>query len=536
MSYNGNQNLSSIRDQIEFTKEQVVEYAKCARDPLYFIETYVQIVNVDKGLVPFEMWDFQKEIVDLVENERYVICKMPRQVGKTTTVASILLHYVLFNENYSIAILANKLSQAREILGRIRMAFEHLPKWLQQGVIEWNKGYIEIANGSKILASATSSSAIRGTSQNLIYLDEFAFVPNNMQEEFFMSVYPTISSGKTSKVVITSTPNGLNMFYKLWKDSEDERNDYKRVDVHWSQVPGRDEAWKAETIRNTSEEQFRQEYDCEFLGSSNTLINPTKLRMLTYSNPIKSTNDIRVYLEPAQSRLYTIVADTSRALGQDYSAFVVIDCTEMPYQVVATYRNNTISSLLYPSIIYQFAKHYNNAYCLIESNDIGKQVADILYYEHEYENVFYTSTDHKSGQRITGGFGGTAQLGVKTSRAVKRIGCSNFKSMVENDKIVLNDFDLLQELYRFSAKGDSFEAEEGHDDLVMPCILFAWLIEQPFVKELTSTDLRQRIYNDQESMMEDALTPFGIYDDGNEALDEQMPIAASPHNDNWLLN
>lgn len=262
MSYNGNQNLVGLRDTLEFSREQVIEYAKCARDPLYFIETYVQIVNVDKGLVPFDMWDFQRDIVKLVESERYVICKMPRQVGKTTTVASILLHYVLFNENYSVAILANKLSQAREILGRIQLAFEHLPKWLQQGVVEWNKGYIELANGSKILASATSSSAIRGTSQNLIYLDEFAFVPNNMQEDFFQSVYPTISSGKTTKVVITSTPNGLNMFYKLWKDSEEERNDYKRVDVHWSQVPGRDVAWKAEVIRNTSEEQFRQEYDC----------------------------------------------------------------------------------------------------------------------------------------------------------------------------------------------------------------------------------------------------------------------------------
>lgn len=262
MSYNGNQNLVGLRDTLEFSREQVIEYAKCARDPLYFIETYVQIVNVDKGLVPFDMWNFQRDIVKLVESERYVICKMPRQVGKTTTVASILLHYVLFNENYSVAILANKLSQAREILGRIQLAFEHLPKWLQQGVVEWNKGYIELANGSKILASATSSSAIRGTSQNLIYLDEFAFVPNNMQEDFFQSVYPTISSGKTTKVVITSTPNGLNMFYKLWKDSEEERNDYKRVDVHWSDVPGRDVAWKAEVIRNTSEEQFRQEYDC----------------------------------------------------------------------------------------------------------------------------------------------------------------------------------------------------------------------------------------------------------------------------------
>jgi hypothetical protein len=278
MSYNGNMNLSSVREQFEFTREQVVEYAKCARDPLYFIETYVQIVNVDRGLVPFEMWDFQREIVELVSSaNRYTICKMPRQVGKTTTVAALLLHYVLFNENYSIAILANKLSQAREILGRIQLAFEHLPKWLQQGVIEWNKGYIELANGSKILASATSSSAIRGTSQNLIYMDEFAFVPNHLQEQFFQSVYPTISSGKTTKMVITSTPNGMNMFYKLWKDSEEGRNDYKRIDVHWSDVPNRDETWKAETIRNTSEEQFRQEYDCVDGSTKITVRNKTSV-------------------------------------------------------------------------------------------------------------------------------------------------------------------------------------------------------------------------------------------------------------------
>lgn len=277
-------------------------------------------------------------------------------------------------------------------------------------------------------------------------------------------------------------------------------------------------------------------HNCEFLGSSNTLISPTKLRMLTYSTPIKQTEDIKVYIEPAQGRLYTLIADTSRALGLDYSAFVVIDSTEFPYQVVAVYRNNTISSLLYPSIIYQFAKHYNMAHCLIESNDIGKQVADILFYEHEYENVFYTSNDHKSGQRITGGFSGSAQLGVKTSTAVKRIGCSNFKSMVENDKILLNDFDLIQELYRFSAKGSSYEAEEGHDDLVMPCVLFSWLIEQPYVKELTSTDMRQRIYNDHESMIEDSLTPFGIIDDGTDQFNDQPLPAVSKNNDNWLLN
>ena len=258
MAYNGNQNLTATSEVFEFTKEQLKEFTKCAKDPLYFIETYVQIVNIDLGLVNFNMYDFQKDIVSTCINNRFTICKLPRQSGKTTTVASLLLWYALFTENFSIAILANKQAQSFEILDRITSAFEYLPKWLQQGVVEWNKGRIELANGSKIIASATSSSAIRGTSQNLIYLDEFAFIPSNLQESFFNSVYPTISSGQTSKVIITSTPNGLNMFYKLWADSENGKNSYARVDVHWSQVPGRDAAWREQTIKNTSLEQFNK--------------------------------------------------------------------------------------------------------------------------------------------------------------------------------------------------------------------------------------------------------------------------------------
>lgn len=536
MAYNGNQNLTSVRDTFEFTREQIVEYAKCARDPLYFIENYIKIVSTDRGLIPFEMWDFQRDIVRKVEHDRFVICKMPRQVGKTTTVAAVLLHYVLFNENYSIAILANKLSQAREILGRIQLAFEHLPKWLQQGVVEWNKGYIELANGSKILASATSSSAIRGTSQNLVYLDEFAFVPNHLQQTFFQSVYPTISSGKTAKVVITSTPKGMDMFYKMWTDSEEGRNDYVRVDVHWSQVPGRDDAWKAETIRNTSEEQFREEFECEFLGSAATLISGTKLRSIPYKTPLKSNEHLKVYYEPAQGRSYTIVADTSRGVDKDYCAFVVFDVTEVPYKVVAKYRNNQISTLLYPNFIHQLARLYNSAYVLVESNDVGKQVADILYHDFEYENMFFTANDPKYGQHISAGFKGNAVLGVKTSKAVKRIGCSNFKTLVEGDKFEVNDIDLLQEMFRFSAKGESYEAEEGNDDLVMCCVLFAWLIQQPYVKELTNTDLRLILHNENENAIEESLLPFGIIDDGMDVHMDQPLVATARGDDSWLLN
>jgi Terminase large subunit, T4likevirus-type, N-terminal/Terminase RNaseH-like domain len=535
-AYLGNQNLKRKNVAISYTHDELEEYVRCLRSPDYFITNYVKIVSVDKGLIPFSMYDYQKDIVQTAIDNRYVICKMPRQCGKTTTIAALMLWFILFNENYSIAILANKLSQSREILSRVQLAYEHLPKWLQQGIVEWNKGNIELENGSKILASATSSSAIRGTSQNLIYLDEFAFVPNNLQEDFFTSVFPTISSGNTSKVLITSTPNGLNMFYKLWTDSEHERNDYKRISVHWSQVPGRDENWKLETIRNTSEEQFKQEFECEFLGSSNTLIDAYKLRMLTHIPPIKSNPNINIYSEPSTNGLYMVVVDTSRGTGQDYSAFVVFDVSSMPYKVACVYRNNEISPLIFPNVIQQFARHYNSAYVLVESNDIGKQVADILFYELEYENVFFTSNDRGAGQQIAGGFKGGSVIGVKTSRSVKKIGCSSFKALVENDQLIINDYQLLYELFRFSLSGDSYEAEEGNDDLVMCCVLFSWLMNQPYVRELTNTDLRLTLSEANEKMIEDELLPFGLVDSGHDMHEEQPLIAVSANDDvNWLM-
>lgn len=534
-NYLGNANLKKRGVSIEWTKEQVEEFIKCSEDPLYFMSNYMMIVTVDSGKQKINPYQFQKNIVKTVQENRFTICKLPRQAGKTTSVVGTILWHVLFFEDYSVAILAHKLAQAREILSRLQLAFEHLPRWLQQGIIEWNKGNVEFENGSKIVASATSSSAVRGGSYNLIYLDEFAFVPNNMQEQFFNSVYPTISSGKTSKVIITSTPNGLNLFYKLWKDSEEGRNSYKRIDVHWSDIPGRDEKWKAETIRNTSEEQFRQEFECEFIGSSNTLINPAVLRRLVYSTPIKSYDSINVYSEPIKDRLYFIVADVARGADRDYSAFIVFDVTQSPYQVALTYRNNKISSLLYPNMVHQIARFYHNAYILVESNDIGKQVADILHYDFEYENIFFTQSDGKTGVHISGGFGGGGlQIGVRTTKSVKKIGCSNFKSLVENDKFIINDFELLNEIFRFAAKGDSYEAEEGHDDLVMCCVLFSWLMVQPYVKDMANIDIRQNLYKHNETLIEEELLPFGVIDTGHDIHEERPVLAVS--DDNWLID
>jgi len=537
--YLGNRNLKRSYVEVSFTREEVNEYIKCARDPIYFVEKYVKIVNVDKGLIPFTPFDYQKDIIELADKERFVICKMPRQVGKTTTLVGVILHRVLFNENYSVAILAHKEKQAREILSRIQLAYEHLPKWLQQGIIEWNKGNVELENGSKIQASSTASSAIRGTSQNLVYLDEFAFVPAHIQESFFSAVFPTISSGETTKVLITSTPNGLNLFYKLWTDSEQGRNSYHRIDVHWSDVPGRDEAWKQQMIDNTSEEQFRQEFECEFLGSSSTLINAAKLRTLTYLDPIKSDNHLKVYSEPLQDRLYTICVDTARGKEGDYSAFKVFDVTEFPYRDVATFRDRELDPLLYPNIIHRVARHYNDAMILVETNDIGQQVADMLKFDLEYENMVHTYSHTSKGVMMSGGFGGISHAGVRTTKLVKKLGCSNFKTLVESDKLILTDFDTINELYRFVFNGSSYEAEEGNDDLVMCCVLFSWLADQSYFKEVVNSNVRKTLYEDNVNRIEEELLPFGIVDHGVEAIyDDEIRVIDLDEErlsfDNWM--
>ena len=511
-TYLGNPNLKRANITQEWTKEEIEEYAKCMKDPQYFIEHYIKIVSLDEGLIPFHLYDFQKEMIGTFHNNRFTICKLPRQSGKSTTIIAYLLHYVLFNPNVNVAILANKAATARDLLSRLQLAYEHLPKWLQQGVMSWNKGSLELENGSKILASATSSSAVRGGSYNIIFLDEFAYVPSNVAEQFFSSVYPTISSGKTTKVMIVSTPHGMNMFYKLWVDAEEGRNSYVPIEVHWSEVPGRDEKWKEETIKNTSESQFNTEFECEFLGSIDTLVTPAKLKTLTYRTPIQSNAGLDVYIRPVDKHTYMLTADVSRGTKNDYSAFAVIDITELPYKIVAKFRDNEIKPLLFPSKIYDVALAYNKAFVMVEVNDIGEQVANTLQFDLEYDNLIMASMRGRAGQILGGGFsGGRAQLGVRTTKAVKRIGCSNLKQMVEDNKLIVEDYDCINELSTFIVKGQSFEADEGcNDDLVACLFMFAWATDQTYFKELTDMDVRQTMMREQQDMLEQDMAPFGF--------------------------
>jgi len=540
--YLGNPLLKKANVPVEFTKEQIQEYQKCMDDPVYFIQEHMKIVSLDEGLVPFKMYDFQQNMVKTFHDNRFTICKLPRQSGKSTTIIAYLLHYVLFNPNVNVAILANKSSTARDILGRLQLGYENLPKWLQQGVISWNKGSLDLENGSSILAASTSASAIRGGSYNIIFLDEFAYVPSSLAEEFFSSVYPTISSGKSTKVMIVSTPHGMNMFYKLWTDAQSKKNDYIPVEVHWSEVPGRDEVWKEETIRNTSQSQFNSEFECEFLGSIDTLIAPHKLKVMPYVDPIQSNADLDIFERPDPKKTYFLTADVSRGTSQDYSAFLVLDVTEMPYKVVAKYRNNEIKPLIFPQKIHEVAKAYNECFVLVEVNDIGEQVANALQYDLEYDNLVMASMRGRAGQILGAGFsGGKAQLGVRTTKAVKRIGCSNLKQLIESDKLLIPDYDIMSELSTFIVKGSSWQADDGcTDDLVACLFIFAWAVDQTYFKELTDNDIRERMYAEQKEQLEQDMAPFGFVDNGIDEpeveIDEygtRWTTVVRDHNSDW---
>ncbi len=530
--YLGNPNLKKTNTPVEFTKENIIEYGKCAEDPLYFIKNYVQIVSLDHGLVPFEMYGFQEGMVSTMHDNRFSIFKLPRQSGKSTIIISYLLHYALFNANVNIAVLANKSITARDILSRLQLAYENLPKWMQQGIIAWNKGNIELENGSKIIAAATSSSAIRGGSYNIIFLDEFAFVPSNVAEQFFASVYPTITSGQNTKVIIVSTPHGMNMFYKIWVDAQERRNDYIATEVHWSEVPGRDEEWKKETIRNTSESQFNAEFECEFLGSIDTLISAHRLKTLVYRNPIQSNAGLDIYVRPEKDNVYMITADVSRGTANDYSAFVVFDVTEIPYKVVAKFRDNEIKPLLFPTKIHEVAKAYNQAYVMVEVNDIGEQVANALQFDLEYDNLVMASMRGRAGQILGAGFsGGRAQLGVRTTKAVKKIGCSNLKQLIEDNKLIIEDYDAVNELSTFIVRGSSYQADDGcNDDLVACMFMFAWATDQTYFKELTDNDIRKTMIKEQQDMLEQDMAPFGFIVNG---IDDPFEDTVDEYGTRW---
>jgi hypothetical protein len=527
-SYRDNPLLKRVGIQVNFTKEQVDEYIKCSRDPIYFAK-YIKIITLDDGVTDFKMYNFQEDMIRTFHKNRFTIMKCPRQVGKTTTTVAYLLWTILFQDAQSIAVLANRGETARGILGKLQLAYENLPMWLQQGVVEWNKGRVELENGSVIIASSTSSSAARSGSFNIVFLDEFAFVPSNIATEFFTSVYPVITAGTKTKIIIVSTPNGMNLFYKIWTDAINKKNNYIPFEVHWSMVPGRDDAWKEETIRNTSEHQFRQEFETEFLGSTNTLISGMKLQTMAYKDALAEHDKMKIYEYPikgddetTKDHLYCMCVDVSEGRNLDSSAFSVFDISTTPYKQVATYKSSSISPILFPTMIVNAAKMYNDAYILVEINN-NPQVADIIHQDFEYENLWKIFTGNKKPQQLSSGFGRGVQMGLKMSVAVKRIGCSNLKTLVESDKLLIPDFDTLSELTTFTANKTSFAAEDGeNDDLVMTLVVFAWVATQKYFKEIVSHDIRKQIQLENMNQLDEEVLPAPIIEDGRQHNFEVM--------------
>ena len=449
----------------------------------------------------------------------------------TTTAAAVILHYIIFNNHKTVALLANKGDAAREILDRIKISYEGLPPWLQQGVVSWNKGSIELENGCKIIAAATSSSAIRGKSISLLYIDETAFVDN--WDEFFASVFPTISSGETTKILFTSTPNGLNHFYKTCMGAQEGTNGYQYVEVPWQRVPGRGEAWRHETLASMDfdHEKFAQEFECAWLGSSGTLISGAVLKSLVAKTPLVARDGLKVYEEKQGNHQYVIVCDVSRGKGLDYSAFQVIDITQMPYNQVCTYKNNMVTPLDYAGTIFQISKLYNSASILVEINDTGGQVADALYFDYECESVIQTENAGARGKRISAGFSKTAtsDRGVRTTKTVKSIGCSMLKLLIEQRQLIINDHDTIFELSRFSKKGTSYEAEPGcHDDLVMGLVLFGWMSDQQYFKDLTDINTLMKLRDRTDEELERDLLPTGFMEDG-QPEDEIIDLVENPN-------
>jgi hypothetical protein len=513
-SFAANPRLKKAGQKFPMTQDQVMEYAKCAEDPDYFIENYAKIVSIDHGVIPFGLYDYQKKMVRKMHRWNRIIMRAARQSGKTQTCAAYILWFILFHSSKTVAILANKQDTATEILGRIQDMYMHVPLWMQQGIDIWNKTSFLLENGSRVLSSSTSSNAIRGFTISLLYLDEYAHVPNNVASNFFTSVYPTISSGKTAKVIISSTPNGMNHFCRMFTDAVNKKNQFKAITVKWDQVPGRNKLWKAEQLSVMSEEKFLQEQEVEFMGSAGTLISSAALRNLAYVNPMRTLLDakFRMYEDVKPNHRYILTADVSHGKELDFSACSIIDVTEMPYRAVGVYHSNDIPAELYPNVISQLARYYNMAYCLVENNDIGSLVLKILIDDLEYENVFYTDSHNTyKPAEITSKTLKTP--GLRTTSKSKRQGCNALKQLVENAQLLLLDFETISELTTFIVKPNKTyaAAEDCHDDLVMTLVLFAWITTQDFFKDLANSDARQKMYSDRARLIEEDMPAAPVF-------------------------
>jgi hypothetical protein len=537
--FGGNPQLKRAGHRIQWTNELVQEYVKCSRDPVYFAETHMQIVHVDRGLVPFEMYDYQREIVQTVADNRNTLAVCARQSGKTTAMTAFVLWYILFHQQKDVAILANKGATAREILGRIQNAYQNLPRWLQQGVVEWNKGTFVLENGSRVIADSTASDAIRGYSFSAVVIDECAHIDN--WDEFYSSVYPTISSGVTTKLVLISTPYGLNHFYKFYSLAKEDppKNDFKVIEVPWQRVPGRGEAWRKSTLEamNYDQDKFDQEFANEWLGSSGTLIAGWKLKELVGERPAVELGGLSMYRKPVPGHTYVATVDVSRGKGLDYSVLQVIDVSTMPFDQACVFRSNGITPADFSEYIARTCRSYNSATVLVEVNDIGGQVSHSLLYDHDYDGVLCTENSGGGrGKRVSAWAKTGSEFGVRTTLPLKNMGCATLKLLVEQNQLMIHDYETISELSTFSKKGNTYAAEPGrHDDLAMTLVLFAWLSAEGYFRSLTDLNTIARMRDMSEADLDSAMIPFGFINPYVVMKETDEPVTARRGSDDWLM-
>lgn len=459
----------------------------------------------------------------------------------TTSATVIILHYVLFNEAKKVALLANNAAGSREILERIKLAYEGLPRFLQCGVSEWNKSSVQFENKSKITAAASSSSSIRGRTVSMLYIDECAFIPR--WDLFSASVLPTLSSGITTKTILTSTPDGMNHFYYYCKGAKDGTNGFKYFEVPWYKVPSRDEKWKQETLEtiNFDMDKFRVEYECAFTGSSGSLISGAVLQSLKSIEPIRKSEGFSQYEEPIREAMYFMTCDVARGKNLDYSTIQVLRVTEdKRYKQVATYNSNTVSPIEFAGVVSNIGRLYNSCPILVEINDIGAQILDLLLIDYEYENLLYTESRGPKGKGVSFGKSKGSDLGVRTTTSVKSIGCSILKVLIEQDKIEINDKTTIDQLRVFSKYLNTYRAEYGHhDDLIMPLVLFSWMsADQNFIS-YTDSNVLMDLREQTEAEMFDNLETFGFYSDGIqeevklEVMDGDLWVPVMPAQSMW---
>ena len=499
--------------RLNFTQQQVDEYVHCAQDPIYFIKTYCKIIHIDRGLIPFALYDYQEDFINTIHNNSKTVLATARQVGKTMCTAAYLLWFVIFNTHKDSAVLANKGATAKEIMKKIQDMYCHIPYWLQPGIVEFQKTSMILENGSRIFCETTSANSIRGFSISCMLLDEFAFVPTNNAEEFFTSVWPTLSSGKDTKLIIASTPCGLNHFYKTYMDAVEGRNGFASLMVKWDVVPGRDEKWAANQRKVLGDLKFMQEMEVDWQGSSNTLISSYYIKNMVFKAPIHSADNFDMLEKPIKDHIYMATVDTARGVEGDYSAMIVFDATSMPYKTVAKYRSDHIPPILFPTIIHKIATDYNMAHVLVETNDLGEQVVGILRNDLEYENVIYADKDRISD------WGKSGQPGVKTTQKTKRMGCAALKTLVENESLIITDFDTIVEVSTFVQIRGSFAGDNScHDDLVMCLVLFSWLANQTWFRDITDVDIRKMMFAAEALRLENEIIPAGIIDTGEDEI------------------